>query len=136
MCNATHPHFLRQILLAAICLSAVLGAGDTLADPAEAEALMGAWCDDTGYRVELRADAITFLDAQAPNPPPGQELAFAAGMAVYSQDFRDTAWPNLDVVACTLRLISPDEAEETCTGPGFGFRPRIHLKRCPATPIS
>lgn len=122
-----------QILAVILFLACHHGAA---ADPAEAAALMGAWCDDTGYRLDLGPDSITFLDAQAPHPPPGQELAFAADMAVYSQDFRNTSWPELDVVACTLRLMGPGEAEESCSGPGIGFRPRIMLKRCPVTPIS
>lgn len=114
----------------------VLAATPTMADPHEAGALLGAWCDDTGYRIDLAPGSITFLDAQAPNPPPGEELAFAAGIAVYSQDFRKSAWPELDVVSCTLRLTGPDRAEETCTGPGIGYRPFIELNRCTPTPIS
>lgn len=126
----------RQILAAALSLALLVVIRDAAADPTEAEALMGSWCDDTGYRLDLGPDGITFFDAQAPNPPPGQELAFAAGMADYSQDFRDTSWPELDIVACTLRLTGPGEALESCTGPGVGFRPQIALKRCPVTPIS
>lgn len=132
---------LSLLLLAAVVVATdPTGLGQAHADPGaapnEAGALIGAWCDDTGYRIDLAPDSITFLDAQAPNPPPGEELALAAGIAVYTQDFRTSAWPELDVVSCTLRLTGPDRAEETCSGPGIGYRPFIKLARCTTLPIS
>lgn len=109
-----------------------------LATPARAAAdpLLGAWCDDTGYRIELSPDRITFRDRQLGDPPDGYELAFGEGVAVYRQDFRPTPWPQLDVIDCTLRLTGPDRAEETCRGRGYGFVPFFALKRCPPDPIS
>lgn len=121
-----------------IWLGRLAAAGLLLATPtaAAADPLFGAWCDDTGYRLDISADRVTFLDAQAPHPPPGQELAFGEGVAVYLQDFRETQWPALDVVACTLTLTGPDTAVERCHGPGIGFNPFIPLTRCKTTPIS
>ena len=144
MRNVTGPQIAMKICKSLVVLlfaAATLAAdpaslGQARANPDAARALLGAWCDDTGYRIDLSPDSITFLDAQAPNPPPGEELAFAAGLAVYTQDFRKSAWPELDVVSCTLRLTGPDQAEETCTGPGIGYRPFIELNRCTPTPIS
>lgn len=130
MRNVT-PSIAPSILAALLFLAGLLPAA---ADPPPH--LLGDWCDETGYRVELRADGVSFFDAQAPHPPPGAELAIVGELAVYTQDFRGTPWPQLDVVACRLSLTGPDRALETCTGPGVGFRPVIPLKRCSATPIS
>ena len=69
-------------------------------------------------------------------PPPGQELAIVGELAVYTQDFRQSPWPELDLVACRLSLTDPDKALETCTGPGIGYRPVIPLRRCTGVPIS
>jgi hypothetical protein len=101
-----------------------------------AEQLLGSWCDDTGYRIDLSADRISFRDRQYGDPPDGSELAFGDGIAVYRQDFRHTRWPQIDVLDCTLRLTAPDGAEETCRGPGYGYVPQFNLKRCPADVIS
>lgn len=108
-----------------------------LAGPTQAaERLLGAWCDDTGYRIDLGPDSITFRDRQLGDPPAGTDLTFGDGIAVYRQDFRPTQWPQLDVIDCTLRLTGPDSAEETCRGPGYGFMPFFALKRCPQDVIS
>lgn len=127
---------MRNVLtrLAAATLVAPLLGTAAAADPASR--LLGDWCDETGYRVELRQDGITFFDAQMPHPPPGQELAIVGELAVYTQDFRQSPWPELDLVACRLSLTGPDRALESCTGPGIGYRPFIPLKRCTAVPIS
>jgi hypothetical protein len=108
-----------------------------MASPALAkERLLGSWCDETGYRIELSADKIVFRDRQLGDPPPGTDLTFGEGVAVYRQDFRPTRMPELDIIDCTLRLTGPDRAEETCRGPGYGFMPFIQLKRCPQEVIS
>lgn len=105
--------------------------------PHEASALMGSWCDETGYQLNLTPDAIRFRDLQAvEDPPEGADLAFAANIAVYTQDFRNSAYPEIGLIACTLTLTGPDRAREHCQGPGVGFRPTIDLTRCPETPIS
>lgn len=98
---------------------------------------MGSWCDDTGYQLNLTQSAIWFRDLQAvEDPPAGTDLAFAANIAVYTQDFRQSAYPEIGLIACSLTLIGPDRAREHCEGPGVGFRPTIDLTRCPETPIS
>ncbi|WP_303976557.1 hypothetical protein [Dongia mobilis] len=108
-----------------------------LAQPAlAAYRLLGHWCDDTGYRIHLTADRITFSDRQMGDPPDGTDLAFGDGIAVYRQDFRNSPWPHIDLIDCTLRLVGPDSAEETCRGPGFGFVPVYILRRCPTEHIS
>src|SRR5690606_29381236 len=43
----------RQILTVSLVLACLRTAA---ADPAEAEALMGSWCDETGYRLDLGPD--------------------------------------------------------------------------------
>lgn len=132
MRNATPNRFPGFRILTALMTMGM--AQSAVAEPA-AE-LIGDWCDESGYRVELRADKVTFFDAQAPHPPPGDELAIAGNLAVYTQDFRGTPWPQLDVVACRLSVTGPDRALESCTGPGIGFRAVIPLKRCTGMPIS
>lgn len=105
--------------------------------PHEAAELMGSWCDDTGYQLNLTQSAIWFRDLQAmEDPPAGADLAFAANIAVYTQDFRESVYPEIGLIACTLTLTGPDRAREHCQGPGVGFRPTIDLVRCPETPIS
>ena len=122
----------RKMRLGAAALLLLLpGARALAADP-----LLGSWCDDTGYRIDLTAEKITFRDRQLGDPPDGTDLAFGEGIAVYRQDFRPTPWPELDVIDCTLRLTGPDRAEETCRGPGHGFMPFFALKRCPPEVIS
>jgi hypothetical protein len=112
-------------------------AGPALADASEAGALLGSWCDDTGYQLNLTPERIFFRDLQSvEDPPAGADLAFARDMAVYTQDFRPTVFPELGLIACSLTLTGPDTAVERCHGPGTGFRPVIELKRCPETPIS
>lgn len=118
-------------VLTTLALSAVLARVVLAADP-----LLGSWCDDTGYRIDLSAEKITFRDRQFGHPPDGTELAFGEGIAVYRQDFRATQWPQLDIVDCTLRLVGPDRAEETCQGRGHGFMPFFALERCPPDVIS
>ena len=111
--------------------------GPALADASEAGALLGSWCDDTGYQLNLTPERIFFRDLQSvEDPPAGADLAFARDMAVYTQDFRPTAYPELGLIACSLTLTGPDKAVERCHGPGTSFRPVIDLKRCPETPIS
>ena len=124
-----------QMRRGGVAMLVLLALGARIATAA-ADPLLGAWCDDTGYRIDLGDDRITFRDHQQDDPPDGTELAFGTGIAVYRQDFRPTQWPRIGIIDCTLRLTGPDSAEETCHGPGSGFTPFFALKRCPADVIS
>lgn len=118
------------IVLTAMALGTSAGLGRA------AERLLGSWCDDTGYRIDLGPDRISFRDRQVGDPPDGTDLTFGEGVAVYRQDFRRSAWPHLDIIDCTLRLTGSDSAEESCRGAGYGFVPYFALKRCPTDHIS
>ncbi len=60
-----------------------------VAAPAQAtERLLGAWCDDTGYRIDLQSDKITFHDRQMERSPARHGSDLRQGVAVYRQDFR------------------------------------------------
>lgn len=113
-------------------------AGDAAGDAAgEAAALLGSWCDATGYQLNLTPQAIWFRDVQAEeDPPPGSDLAFGGNIAVYTQDFSGSRYPLIGLLACSLTLTGPGRAREQCHGPGTGFRPIIDLERCPEMPIS
>ena len=105
--------------------------------PANAqERLFGSWCDDTGYRIDLRPEGISFRDRQMGDPPAGADLVVKDGTATYTQDFRKSAWPHIGLLSCTLRLLGDNAAAETCSGVGYGFMPFFALKRCPEDVIS
>lgn len=102
----------------------------------EREKLFGSWCDDTGYRIDITAQNIRFRDIQMGDPPSGINLEISNGVATYHQDFRESPWPYIGLVACTLRLLGHNAAAETCSGSGYGFTPFAALKRCPQDVIS
>nr|WP_298690756.1 hypothetical protein [uncultured Dongia sp.] len=106
------------------------------AKAASAEKLLGDWCDDSGYRIELSATAIRFRDRQMGDPPPGTGLVVKEGIATYNQDFRGSRWPDIGFLSCTLRLLGDNAAAESCTGTGYGYMPFFALKRCPEDVIS
>jgi hypothetical protein len=106
------------------------------AGAASPEKLLGDWCDDSGYRIELSATAIRFSDRQLGDPPPGTDLVIKDGIATYNQDFRTSPWPHIGYLRCTLRLLGDNAAAESCTGTGFGYMPFFALKRCPQDVIS
>jgi hypothetical protein len=123
-------HKARFFVLAIMVLLAGEGAA------AEPERLFGSWCDETGYRIDIGPDAIRFRDRQMGNPPPGTELVVKDGVATYRQDFRESQWPHIGLLDCTLRLLGPNAAAETCSGTGHGYMPFFALKRCPDEIIS
>lgn len=113
-------------------LLGLLSAGPAVAG----DALLGSWCDETGYRIELSPDRIVFKDREMGDPPAGMDLTLKDGVATYRQDFRPSPWPQIGLLDCTLRLLGPNAAAETCTGPGYGYMPFFALKRCPQEVIS
>ncbi|WP_374381043.1 hypothetical protein [Dongia sp.] len=121
-------------------LAALLTASFLLAAPgvrgAEPERLYGSWCDETGYRIDIGPEAIRFRDRQMGDPPAGTNLKISDGVATYSQDFRTSPWPHIGLLDCTLRLLGPNAAAESCTGTGYGYMPFFALKRCPQDVIS
>jgi hypothetical protein len=100
------------------------------------ERLFGAWCDETGYRIDIGPKGISFRDRQMGDPPAGADLVVKDGIATYTQDFRASQWPNIGLLSCTLRLLGENAAAETCSGDGYGFMPFFALKRCPVATIS
>jgi hypothetical protein len=117
-------------LLVASQFMAVLGQAAT-ADP-----LYGSWCDDTGYRIDIGPEGIAFRDRQMGDPPSGIDLVVKNGVATYRQDFRNSAWPHIGLLDCSLRLLGENAAAETCSGTGYGYMPFFALKRCPQDVIS
>lgn len=118
-------------LLVAACL---LQPG--LAQALGQERLFGSWCDDTGYRIDIGPKEIRFRDRQMGDPPAGADLVVRDGIATYTQDFRQSAWPHIGLLNCSLRLLGDNAAAETCSGDGYGFMPFFALKRCPQEVIS
>jgi len=100
------------------------------------ERLFGAWCDETGYRIDIGPKGIAFRDRQMGDPPAGTDLVVKDGIATYIQDFRASQWPHIGLLNCTLRLLGDNAAAETCSGNGYGFMPFFALKRCPKEAIS
>ncbi|MBI2256132.1 MAG: hypothetical protein HYU58_16030 [Proteobacteria bacterium] len=127
-------HRRRKGLAILLTASFLLGSGTALAE--EKERLFGAWCDDTGYRIDIGPEAIRFRDRQMGDPPSGTNLVVKNGIATYAQDFRKSAWPHIGLLSCTLRLLGDNAAAETCSGDGYGFMPFFALKRCPKEVIS
>ena len=99
--------------------------------------LLGDWCTDFGYRIKVRERAVAFEDdRRSEDPPPAYDIRFAAESVSYVQDFRATILPQIDIVACTLRRVGADRAEESCAGPGSGFMEWVPLRRCLPVPMS
>ncbi len=107
-----------------------------LAQAATADPLFGSWCDETGYRIDISAEGIRFRDRQMGDPPRGTGLVVKDGVATYHQDFRNSPWPHIGLLDCSLRLLGENAAAETCTGTGYGYMPFFALKRCPEEVIS
>ncbi len=122
-------------LIGAVCLAASYLA-PMVAQAATADPLYGSWCDDTGYRIDIGPEGIAFRDRQMGDPPSGIDLAVKDGVATYRQDFRASPWPHIGLLDCTLRLLGPNAAAETCSGTGYGYMPFFALKRCPQDVIS
>jgi len=125
---------LHKVLALLFTASFLLGPG--LAQATEADRLFGAWCDDTGYRIDIGPKGISFRDHQMGDPPAGADLVVKDGVATYTQDFRVSAWPHIGLLSCTLRLLGDNAAAESCSGDGYGFMPFFALKRCPEEVIS
>jgi hypothetical protein len=124
----------RKSLSILLTASFLLGPG--LARAESEERLFGSWCDDTGYRIDIGPQGISFRDRQMGDPPAGTDLAIKDGIATYTQDFRQSAWPHIGLLSCNLRLLGDNAAAETCSGSGYGFMPFFALKRCPEDVIS
>lgn len=125
--------------MAAVLAATLLAAGLVLpmaAGAAAAEQLYGSWCDETGYRIDIGPERIAFRDRQMGDPPSGSDLVVKDGVATYRQDFRMSPWPHIGLLDCTLRLLGPNAAAETCSGTGYGYMPFFALKRCPQDVIS
>ncbi|MDY0872132.1 hypothetical protein [Dongia rigui] len=124
----------RKVLSILLTVSLLLGT--SLAQAETQERLFGSWCDDTGYRIDIGPQGIRFRDRQMGDPPAGTDLVVKDGTATYTQDFRQSAWPQIGLLSCTLRLLGDNAAAETCSGDGYGFMPFFALKRCPQDVIS
>lgn len=123
----------RTIGAALLVASQFVGA---LAQAASADPLYGSWCDDTGYRIDISPEGISFRDRQMGDPPSGTDLVVKDGVATYRQDFRSSAWPHIGLLDCSLRLLGENAAAETCSGTGYGYMPFFALKRCPQEVLS
>lgn len=107
-----------------------------LARAATADPLYGSWCDETGYRIDISPEGIAFRDRQMGDPPRGTDLVVKDSVATYRQDFRNSPWPHIGLLDCSLRLLGENAAAETCSGTGYGYMPFFALKRCPQEVIS